>query len=92
MNQGSMPGIPCIGCGACRDCPMELNIPEIFGALNAYFASGDREKLFPILALPGDRQPKGCVGCGQCQKNCPEHIDISGWMLKACPLLRSVEE
>lgn len=84
----SLPGIPCTGCGKCRGCPMELKIPEIFAALNGYFASGDRGKLAPILEMPGDRQPKGCVGCGACMERCPEHIDISRFMLKAAELLR----
>ncbi len=88
----SLPGIPCTGCGKCRGCPMELNIPEIFAALNAYFASGDREKLNAILDMPGDRQPKGCVGCGSCMNQCPEHIDISGFMLKAASLIREIEK
>lgn len=70
---------------------MELNIPYIFTALNEYFASGDQEKLAPILELPGEQQPRGCVGCGLCQERCPEHIDASGWMLKARTLLESVE-
>lgn len=71
---------------------MELNIPEIFAALNAYFASGDREKLKPILELPGDRQPKGCVGCGSCMAKCPERIDIAGFMLKTSSLIGELEK
>lgn len=88
----SMPGIPCTGCGKCRGCPMELDIPGIFAALNAYYASGDLEKLDKILAMPGDRQPKGCVGCGACMAQCPEHIDISGVMLKVSAQLRELEK
>lgn len=88
----SLPGIPCIGCGKCRGCPMELDIPEIFAALNAYFASGVEEKLGAILAMPGDRQPKGCVGCGECMGKCPEDIDIPGVMLKASALLYELEK
>lgn len=71
---------------------MELNIPEIFAALNAFYASGDQEKLKPIRSMPGDRQPRGCVGCGACMAQCPEHIDISGAMLKADALLRETEK
>lgn len=91
-NPGSIPGIPCIGCGECRGCPMELDIPTVFTVLNAYFASGDVEKLQPIHSMPGDRQPKGCVGCGECLGHCPEHIDIAGWMLKGAALLKSLEK
>lgn len=90
MNHGSMPGIPCTGCGSCRGCPMEIRIPEIFVHLNAYFASGATEKLDPIRQLPGDQQPKACVGCGQCNALCPEQIDIAGWMLKGSGLLEKI--
>lgn len=88
----SMPGIPCTGCGKCRGCPMELDIPEIFAAMNAYYASGNPEKLEVILAMPGDQQPRGCVGCGACMAQCPEHIDISGIMLKVASQLRELEK
>lgn len=91
-NHHSLPGIPCTGCGKCRGCPMELDIPGIFASLNAYFASGNEAALSHILTLPGELQPKGCVGCGACMERCPEHIDISGFMLKAAQLLRELEK
>lgn len=89
--QTSLPGIPCTGCRSCRGCPMELDIPAIFAMLNAYYASGDMTSLRGILDIPGDRQPKGCVGCGECLSHCPESIDIPGIMLKAAAQIRSLE-
>lgn len=82
--------IPCTGCGACRGCPMEIRIPEIFEHLNAYIVSGDSKALEPIENMPGDRQPRGCVGCEECLGKCPEHIDIPGWMLKTAKMMESI--
>lgn len=74
--------IPCTGCGYCSGCPMELNIPVFLKAYNEYLLSASKAALDPILEAPGDRQPKSCVGCGQCAQHCPQHIDIPRHMLE----------
>lgn len=73
--------VPCIRCGACKGCPMMLDIPSILQHYNAFCESGDEGALLPLRELPGDRQPKGCVGCGVCMDACPQGIDIPGIML-----------
>lgn len=79
--------VPCIRCGACGGCPMMLDIPTILEHYNAFCASGRKGDLLPLLELPGDRQPKGCVGCGVCMDACPQGIDIPGIMLKLSGVL-----
>lgn len=74
--------VPCTGCGYCSGCPMELDIPACLKAYNEYALSGEPFALEPLQAMPGDRQPKACVGCGQCAGHCPQHIDIPSYMLK----------
>lgn len=73
--------VHCIRCGACSGCPMMLDIPAILAHYNAFCASGSDQDLAPLLSLPGDKQPKGCVGCGVCMEACPQGIDIPGIML-----------
>lgn len=73
--------VPCIRCGACSGCPMMLDIPTILVSYNAFSASGEERDLLPLQDLPGDRQPKGCVGCGVCMDACPQGIDIPSIML-----------
>ena len=29
-----------------------------------------------VEALPEDKRPAACVGCGQCARVCPQNIDI----------------
>lgn len=74
--------IPCTGCGYCAGCPMELDIPAFLRTYNEYVISGEPMSLESILEHPGDRQPKACVGCGQCAEHCPQHIDIPRCMLE----------
>ncbi len=74
--------VPCTGCGYCSGCPMELDIPACLKVYNEYALSGEPFALEPLLAMPGDRQPKACVGCGQCAEHCPQHIDVPHYMLR----------
>lgn len=83
--------IECTGCGGCSGCPMELDIPYLLSCLQA-MERGDGAAQAALLALPGDRQPKSCVGCGHCMERCPQHIDISGCMLHLTGLLMDQRE
>lgn len=74
--------VPCIRCGACKGCPMMLDIPTILEIYNNAARTGALDDLLPLSDLPGDRQPTGCVGCGVCMDACPQGIDIPGIMLK----------
>ena len=80
----------CTGCGQCRSCPMELDIPTILGILNAnqsFWKAAEK-----IRALPEQNQPGSCVGCGHCASVCPEHVDVPGCMLRLTGLLRTGRE
>ena len=33
-----------------------------------------------LAAVPADRQPSACIGCGKCADVCPQQIDIPGIM------------
>ncbi len=78
--------VPCTGCGYCGGCPMELDIPAFLSAYNEYAISPGPDALAPISGYPGDRQPRACVGCGQCAAHCPQHIDVPKYMLKLAAL------
>lgn len=74
--------VPCTACGYCLGCPMEIDIPTCLRVYNEYSISQESMELEPLQKMPGDRQPKACVGCGQCSSHCPQHIDIPRYMLK----------
>ena len=74
--------IPCTGCSYCTPgCPMRIPIPKVFSLYNedkreaptkgwSATALSYRE-LVRDTGKPGD-----CIGCGQCEKICPQHLPI----------------
>lgn len=68
--------IACTECRYCMDaCPMEIPIPELFGAYNA-------RKLRQPYAAPENRG-ENCADCGACEAICPQHLEIRK-LLKRC--------
>lgn len=74
--------IPCTGCAYCVDgCPMNIAIPKYFSLYNA-----DRQEVKEKGWTPQgeyyDRltgnfgKASDCVGCGQCEHVCPQHLPI----------------
>jgi len=75
--------VPCTGCNYCMPCLHGVNIPGCFAAYNTSYAMGFVPGLSQYLTSTGANHPekqyraKNCVGCGACEKNCPQHIEIS---------------
>lgn len=74
--------IPCTGCSYCTDgCPQNIAIPKYFSLYNA-----DKQEMEGKAWTPQeeyyDRLTKifgkasECVGCGQCEEVCPQHLPI----------------
>ena len=70
--------VPCTGCRYCMDCPMGVDIPEIF-AIYARLKIFEKEKGF--VEDYGEILEQGagadkCVRCGKCMRHCPQMIEI----------------
>ncbi len=75
--------VPCTGCSYCTDgCPKNIPIPKYFSLYNEDMRENMEEKgwganysSYEVLAkekgMAGD-----CVGCGQCEGVCPQHLPI----------------
>lgn len=74
--------IPCTGCAYCVDgCPKNIPIPKYFSVYNAemqeyegkpFTSQGEYyDRLTQVYGKPGD-----CIGCGKCEKICPQHLPI----------------
>ena len=73
-------GVPCTACHYCTNhCPMELDIPHLIALYNEHkCTSGGFIAPMALGALPADKQPSACIGCGSCAAVCPQQIDIPG--------------
>lgn len=80
---------PLIGCTACRyccdGCPMGINIPEVFRILNTIRLYGEewRSTNFYKGLTENGGKANECIGCGQCEGVCPQHLSIIDLLAEA---------
>lgn len=71
--------IPCTACHYCTGgCPKQILIPEIFAARNRQLVWGQLQEgqaAYDQLAAKGN-VASDCIGCGQCERACPQHIKV----------------
>ena len=69
--------LPCTRCRYCCDgCPQQLDIPMLIHAYNDLKFSGGMTVAMQMDALPEDKRPSACIGCGACEAVCPQSIQI----------------
>ena len=72
--------VPCTGCGYCMPCPKNVDIPGTFAAYNRRYTegkfSGFREYMMCTLIRKNHTSASNCIGCGKCEKHCPQGIQI----------------
>ena len=71
--------IPCTACHYCTaGCPKKIAIPEIFAARNQQLVWGQLEegrRQYAEAVKSGGRA-SDCIACGQCERACPQQIDV----------------
>jgi predicted aldo/keto reductase-like oxidoreductase len=83
---GSSPAIPCTSCEYCtKGCPKHINIPGVFAAMNSRLLDGaiKQASVAYAEATAAGGRASDCIGCGQCERACPQHIPIID-QLKRC--------
>ena len=88
----SYPKVPCTACGYCmKGCPKHIAIYGIFQAVNVYNMYRDMGGAEHRYKWNTDGHGWGraseCIGCGKCEKVCPQHIAIREELKKAAELL-----
>lgn len=75
--------VPCTGCSYCTEgCPQHIAIPQYFSLYNEDMREHLEEKGWTVnfsnyAALTKEFGKAGdCIGCGQCETACPQHLPI----------------
>ena len=72
--------VGCTGCGYCMPCPKNVDIPCTFAEYNRKYAEGKfwaYVDYFMCTALrKNSTAASNCIGCGKCEKHCPQNIEI----------------
>ena len=70
--------LPCTACRYCvSHCPQGLDIPSLLELYNEHsFTGGGFIAPMALMAIPKDKQPDACIGCGSCEAVCPQQIRI----------------
>lgn len=70
--------IPCTACRYCTEgCPKKIAIPDIFAARNKQlFGQLDEGKKDYASVILNGAKASDCIACGQCEKVCPQKINI----------------
>lgn len=68
----------CTGCRYCMPCPAGVNIPGSFKVWNTYHMYQNYNVVrYAWEQEMGDtHQPKNCIQCGKCERQCPQKLSI----------------
>lgn len=72
--------VGCTGCGYCMPCPKGVDIPGAFSAYNRRYGegwfSGIKDHVMCTALRKNPASASNCIGCGKCEKHCPQQIEI----------------
>lgn len=80
--------IPCTGCSYCTEgCPMHIAIPKYFSLYNADLQEVEEKGWTPQGEYYNNLtktfgKASECIGCGQCENVCPQHLPIIEYIQK----------
>ncbi len=72
--------VGCTGCGYCMPCPQGVDIPALFRCYNHMYTEGKnegRQEYWQTVSLRKQKAfARQCIGCGKCERHCPQGIAI----------------
>ena len=84
--------VGCTGCAYCMPCPQGVDIPAIFRCYNRMYSENKGAGRFEYVQTVALQKEKTfasqCIGCGKCEKHCPQSISIREELKKADKELR----
>lgn len=69
--------VPCTGCRYCMDCPVGVDIPEMFKLYNDYAVNKNKGQYQEAYhSVDESLRVHHCIACGNCVTHCPQSIEI----------------
>ena len=72
--------VGCTACGYCQPCPVGVDIPGAFAAYNRWYSEEKKGAFMDYVKCTTFRKNatavSNCIGCGKCEKHCPQNISI----------------
>ena len=85
--------VGCTGCGYCQPCPKGVDIPGTFAAYNRWHSEEKGGAFMDYLKCTTLRKnstaASNCIGCGKCEKHCPQGIQIRKELKEAQKVLET---
>lgn len=85
--------VGCTGCGYCMPCPHHVDIPGAFRCYNALYtdtpAAARKEYLRCMAFRKQPHSASNCIGCGKCERHCPQNIAIRDELKQAAAQLET---
>ncbi len=83
--------IDCTACRYCTEgCPRQIPIPDYFKLFNRFYTENGQGSAiraeYSAKVEEGCGAASACVGCGQCERHCPQHLPIIKNMKKVSEL------
>lgn len=79
--------VGCTGCGYCIPCPKHVDIPGTFASYNSMYAESKMQSRMNYVMNTCLKKEASdysqCIGCGKCEKHCPQHLEIRKELQKA---------
>lgn len=83
--------VGCTGCRYCMPCPQNVDIPGTFAAYNRVYSEGKgvgkRDYIMCTIVRQKPTSASNCIGCGKCERHCPQHIEIRKELKNAAKVL-----
>ncbi len=84
--------VGCTGCRYCMPCPKGVDIPGTFLCYNTMYIESKSQGRHQYVQTVGlTKEPafaSQCIGCGKCEKHCPQNIPIREKLKEADKALR----
>lgn len=86
--------VGCTACGYCMPCPQGIDIPGTFRCYNEMYTErprvGKKEYMMTTAFRKNQNPASSCIGCGKCERQCPQKIEIRRELKKASSELEDV--